>query len=80
MTGVSLVFESFNMGAGYVHPFVPSLDQIIPGRGYIPENIRIVAWAYNQLKGTLSDEVAKQCLLEMANGVQKSLNLLYTNF
>lgn len=31
--------------------YSPSIDQIIPGAGYTPENIQVVPWAWNALRG-----------------------------
>lgn len=69
VTGVMLYLES--IGNGNRHPFAPSIDQIVAGKGYTPDNIQIVAFAYNMLKSTLSDEDAKKCLVEMAAGLTK---------
>lgn len=33
----------------------PSLDQIVPGKGYTPENVQVVTWRYNQLKNAYSN-------------------------
>jgi hypothetical protein len=39
-------------------PFSPSLDQIVAGLGYTPENTMLVCWAWNVLKhGFTEDEV-----------------------
>jgi hypothetical protein len=35
--------------------FAPSPDQVIQGLGYVPGNVRIVAWVYNRMRGELSD-------------------------
>lgn len=34
------------------NPWSPSLDQIIPGKGYTPENTQLVVWIYNVAKGS----------------------------
>lgn len=34
------------------NPWSPSLDQIIPGKGYTPENTQVVVWVYNVAKGS----------------------------
>jgi hypothetical protein len=31
-------------------PNSPSLDRLVPARGYIPENIRVISWRANDLK------------------------------
>jgi len=45
--------------------FSPSLDQIIPGLGYTPENSRFVLHAINALKGEGTDEQ----MFEIANAL-----------
>ncbi len=44
----------------------PSVDRIIPSRGYVRDNCRFVIWAFNQAKGSMSDdklaEVAREFL------------------
>ena len=36
-------------------PFAPSLDQIVPGGGYTPENTQVVVWIYNAAKNHWGD-------------------------
>lgn len=47
---------------GVHNPYAPSLDQIVPGQGYVPGNIQIVAVWYNRMKGGLTDSEAIQIL------------------
>ncbi len=42
-------------GAGGTHR-APSPDQIVPGKGYVPGNVRWVLWAVNRAKGEMSEE------------------------
>ncbi len=37
----------------------PSLDQIIPGKGYVPGNVAVISWRANRIKndGTLEEHV-----------------------
>jgi len=37
------------------NPFAPSLDRKNPKVGYTPENVRVVIWQFNWMKGELSD-------------------------
>lgn len=50
----------FEMGpppAGFnQHPLAPSLDQIVAGKGYTPDNVRLVTWQFNLMAGQLPDE------------------------
>jgi hypothetical protein len=50
----NLPFE-WQYGVGK-QPFAPSLDQIVPGLGYTPENTRVVVWIYNAAKNIFTDE------------------------
>lgn len=34
--------------------YVVSLDQIVPGEGYVEDNVQFLAWAVNRAKGDLS--------------------------
>lgn len=36
---------------GTSNAYTPSLDQIVPGKGYTTENVQIVVWWYNAAKG-----------------------------
>lgn len=40
-------FHSAHDSKGHTNPFAPSLDQIIPGKGYTEDNVRIVVFAMN---------------------------------
>lgn len=48
LTGIE--FTTRGRFTGSVSPFAPSLDQIIPGRGYTPDNTQIILWALNRFK------------------------------
>jgi hypothetical protein len=54
VTGLPFLFET---GRG---PFVPSLDRIVPKRGYVPGNVRVVCLAFNTMVGDWGDDVAAQ--------------------
>lgn len=41
------------------NPWWPSLDQLDPCAGYRPGNVRAVCWAYNVMKGELTDQEAR---------------------
>lgn len=38
-----------------MHPFAPSIDRIDCNKPYSNENCRIVIWAYNMMKGNMTD-------------------------
>lgn len=56
VTGIEfdLISGARKNGVNY-HPFSPSVDKIDPRLGYTDENIRIVIWQYNAMKGQQSD-------------------------
>lgn len=45
----------FDMSCDKDAPFAPSLDQIIPGNGYTPDNVQVVVMIYNLIKSNHSD-------------------------
>lgn len=54
VTGVK--FDLSKRGERYASPLAPSIDRIHPKLGYIPDNCRMVIWAYNAAKGNGTDE------------------------
>lgn len=38
------------------NPFAPSIDRKDSSKGYYKENVRVVIWQYNLMKGEISDE------------------------
>lgn len=38
------------------NPYAPSLDRIDSKRGYLKDNVRLVIWQYNLMKGEISDD------------------------
>lgn len=53
-----LPFDLLRAGLrGHTRPFAPTLDRINPKRGYVLSNVRVVAAAYNQARGTWGDDV-----------------------
>lgn len=64
VTGIA--FESGRgRGTGNPHPFTPSLDRIEPKKGYTPDNVQVVIWAYNAMRGTWGDEVLRQVAVRL---------------
>lgn len=59
--------------------FSPSLDQIIPGLGYTPENSRFVLHAVNALKGEGTDESMYQIALAVVENINKIKSLERTS-
>ncbi len=48
------------VGGGRNCPTSPSLDKIIPSKGYVKGNVRVISWRANEIKGNATaDELAK---------------------
>lgn len=44
-------------------PYSPSLDQIVPKKGYVPGNVWVISWRANRLKGeTMPEDLVKFAL------------------
>lgn len=54
LTGIE--FTSTGRLTGKISPFAPSIDQIIPRRGYTPDNAQFILWALNRFKGDMPNE------------------------
>lgn len=53
----------------YSDPYSPSIDRIIPEKGYIRGNIALCYWQVNQMKGQLMhDELIEWCKKVINNG------------
>jgi hypothetical protein len=48
-----LEFTTHGRLTGKVSPFAPSLDQIVAGRGYTPDNSQFVLWSVNRFKSDM---------------------------
>ena len=64
-----LPFALGSVGDGHKRAFSPSVDRIDNSRGYSKDNIRMVIWQVNLMKGELSDEL----LLDMCYAVIANL-------
>lgn len=64
LTGIPFSLE--RIGTGITpRPFAPSIDQIVAGRGYVRDNMRLICWATNVLLLEWGEEVA----LKIARGL-----------
>lgn len=54
-TGLPLTWE--HGGDSTANPWGPSIDRLDCSRGYVPGNVRVVCWAFNQMRGDFPDEV-----------------------
>lgn len=50
-------------------PYAPSIDQVVPGLGYTPDNIRVVVLIYNLAKGQWSDQIVRGFAQAVVNNV-----------
>lgn len=55
---------------GKLSAWSPTLDRIVPELGYVPENVRVVSFAYNAMKGQEDDRfcIALACMILQENG------------
>jgi hypothetical protein len=42
------------IGKGKIVPASPTLDKIIPERGYVPQNVQVISWKANTMKSNAS--------------------------
>lgn len=56
------------IGSGRQQDSSPSLDRINPSIGYLPDNIRVISWRANKLKGDSTIEEMEKILEYMKNG------------
>lgn len=58
------------------NPFAPSLDRIDSNRGYYKDNVRLVIWQYNLMKGEITDnqlyEICKE-IVSARSSIQKTI-------
>jgi hypothetical protein len=57
VTGLPLSVE--HPGGSARNPWAPSVDRIDCSRGYVAGNVRLVCWAFNQMRGDFPDEVVR---------------------
>ncbi len=60
-------FTTRSRGSKAASDTSPSLDQLIPGAGYTPENVRVISWRANVLKHNASPEELMTVARWMAN-------------
>jgi hypothetical protein len=48
----------------------PSIDQIVPGGGYVPGNVRIISWKANRLKSNATIDDLEAILAYMKKGAR----------
>lgn len=53
-TGIEFVYEKQDRFK--CHPYSPSVDRIDSTKGYTKDNVRMVIWQYNLMKGEMTDE------------------------
>ena len=50
-------------------PFMPSIDRIDSGKGYTPDNCRVVLWIINAAKQALPEDDFQSALRQVAEAV-----------
>lgn len=57
VTGIpfDMTIDQLSRTGRHTNPFAPSLDRTNPHLGYTDENVRVVIWQYNLMKGEISD-------------------------
>lgn len=67
-TGLPLTWE--HDGSTRANPWAPSIDRLDCSRGYVPGNVRVVCWAFNQMRGEFPDDVVRT----LAEAAHRALN------
>lgn len=55
-TGLPLSLEH-DGGTSKANPWAPSIDRVDCSKGYAPDNVRVVCWAFNMMRADFPDEV-----------------------
>ena len=66
-TGIPLCYESHIPEKAL---FAPSLDRTDSNKGYTKDNVKLVCWAYNQMKSDNHEDL----ILKIADGIRKIRN------
>lgn len=61
----------FEMNAPRQMADSPSIDRIDPDKGYTPQNIQVVLWAYNSMRGNWGDAKLRQIIKAMPDNLPK---------
>lgn len=69
VTNIDLKFRDGNKK--HITYNMPSIDRIDCSKGYTKDNVQIVAWCYNNIKSTMTDDETIDIILEMADGLRK---------
>lgn len=73
VTGINFDFEKPHDTSK--NPYAPSIDRIDSSKGYCKDNVRIVLWQYNLMKGEIPDDK----LLELCRIIVKRADNLESN-
>lgn len=70
VTGLPLSLEW--KGPSGSNPWAPSVDRLNNSLGYVPDNVRIVCWAFNNMRGDFPDEVVETLVRAYASRLNAS--------
>lgn len=70
VTGLPLSLEW--KGPSGSNPWAPSVDRLDNSRGYVPGNVRMVCWAFNNMRGDFPDEVVETLIRACASRLSAS--------
>jgi len=70
VTGLPLALEW--KGPSGTNPWAPSVDRLNNLLGYVPGNVRIVCWAFNNMRGDFPDEVVETLVRAYASKLSAS--------
>lgn len=77
MTGIKFVIKEYSKREEYlrIHPHSPSLDQILPSKGYTKENVQVVCDQFNKMKNDKSIDETYYLAKEFVNEYERKLAL-----
>lgn len=67
VTGLPFNLNADGRGMGYKKAFAPSLDRTDSNKGYTQDNVKVVVWSYNAVKGTGSHDEVMQLAKALCN-------------
>lgn len=68
VTGIPFEYE--NKYGTSKNPLAPSIDRIDSNKGYVKDNVRLVIWQFNLMKGELTDDQVNDIFLNYFNSLK----------